>query len=250
MMATNIALMENRDLYRGIMMPATGSVFPIGDGGVGKTALAKAMVAHTNEAIKLECVDGIKKTVNMEFEFVSTTCAGADEAICIQMYVPPGQRSVDQAEQIGTFEKIMDTYSFMPNMQSISVILLTYKLSEFRTLTALESWLMTAMMHGLIKPYTSVLLVGTHLDITPFDVKPEQVQQALDFVRSKVEENISNYRGCIEQTYVSNVTGTGISELKRDLAELICMAQHIKSGTKPNCDDACAMCMDRRCKDF
>jgi GTPase SAR1 family protein len=231
-------------------MPVTGSVFPIGDGGVGKTALARAMSEHTEGSSKMECLDGIKKTVNMEFEFVTTSCAAADEAICIQMYVPPGQRSIDQATELGTFEKVMDTYSFMPNMQNISVILLTYKLSEFRTLAALETWLMTAMMNGLIKEHTSIVLVGTHLDITPFDVKPEQVQQAVDFVRSKVEENIPNYRGAIEQTYVSNVTGTGIPELKRDLSELVCMAQHLRHGTRPDCEDVCAMCMDRKYKEL
>ncbi|MFW9805887.1 MAG: hypothetical protein ACFFFK_04100 [Candidatus Thorarchaeota archaeon] len=231
-------------------MPTTGSVFPIGDGGVGKTALSRSLAEHTEDATKFECVDGIKKTVNMEFEFVTTTCKTADEAICIQMYVPPGQRSLDQAEELGTFEKIMDTYSFMPNMQNIAVILLTYKLSEFRTLAALESWLMTAMMHGLIKDHTSVVLVGTHLDITPFDVKPEQVQQAVEFVRSKIEENIPNYRACVEQTYVSNVTGTGIKELKQDLAELVCMAQHLRHGIKPDCEDACAGCLDKRCKEI
>ena len=229
-------------------MPVTGSVFPIGDGGVGKTALARAMAEHTEDSTKIECLDGIKKTVNMEFEFVTTTCKAADEAICIQMYVPPGQRSIDQSSDLGTFEKVMDTYSFMPNMQNISVVLLTYKLSEFRTLAALESWLMTAMMHGLIKSHTSVILVGTHLDITPFDVKPEQVKQAVDFVRSKIEENIDNYQGVVDQTYVSNVTGTGIIQLKKELAELVCMAQHLRTGTKPNCEDACAMCMDKRCQ--
>ena len=231
-------------------MPITGSVFPIGDGGVGKTALAKAMAEHREDATRVECLDGIKKTVNMEFEFVTTSCEAADEAICIQMYVPPGQRSIDQADDLGTFEKVMDTFSFMPNMQNISVILLTYKLSEFRTLAALESWLMTAMMHGLIKLHTSVILVGTHLDITPFDVKPEQVAQAVDFVRSKIEENISNYRGVVDQTYVSNVTGTGIIQLKKDLSELVCMAQHLRLGTRPNCKDACAMCMDKHCKEL
>lgn len=231
-------------------MPTTGSVFPIGDGGVGKTALSRSLAEHTEDTTKFECIDGIKKTVNMEFEFVTTTCKTADEAICIQMYVPPGQRSIDQAEELGTFEKVIDTYSFMPNMQNIAVILLTYKLSEFRTLAALESWLMTAMMHGLVKDHTSLVLVGTHLDITPFDVKPEQVQQAVEFVRSKIEETIPNYRGCVEQTYVSNVTGTGIKELKQDLAELVCMAQHLRHGIKPDCEDACAGCLDKRHKEI
>ena len=105
-------------------------------------------------------------------------------------------------------------------------------------------------MNGLIKPFTNVVLIGTHLDIVPFDVKPEQVHQAVDFVRSKVEESISNWRGCVEQTYVSNVTGTGIPELKRELAELICMAQHLRHGTKPNSEDICSICMDRRCKEL
>ena len=227
------------------MLTVTGSVFPIGDGGVGKTALSRAMTEHIEGKTKIHCVDGLKKTVNMELEFVTTTCKAADEAICIQMYVPPGQRSIEQAKELGSFEKVLDTYSFMPNMQNISVVLLVYKLSEFRTLAALETWLMTAMMHGLIKSHTSVVLVGTHLDITPFDVKPEQVQQATDFVRSKVEDNIHDYRGCITQTYVSNVTGTGIAELKHELSELVCMAQHLRHGTTPNRDDACAMCMDR-----
>ncbi|MFX1561221.1 MAG: GTPase domain-containing protein [Promethearchaeota archaeon] len=231
-------------------MTVTGSVFPIGDGGVGKTALSKAMSEYKGTSSKVECIDGLKKTVNMEFEFVNCKCTTSDEAILLQMYVPPGQRSVDQAEELGTFEKVMETYSFMPNMQNISVILLVYKLSEFRTLAVLETWLETALMEGLIKPFTNAVLVGTHLDITPFDVKPEQVQQAVDFVRSKIEENIADYRGCIEQTYVSNVTGTGIPELRNELAELVCMAQHLRHGTQPDCEDACTLCMDRRCKEL
>ncbi len=230
-------------------MTISGSVFPIGDGGVGKTALSKVMAEHLETSTKVECIDGLKKTVNMEFEFVNCNCPTSDEAILLQMYVPPGQRSTDQAEELGTFEKVMDTFSFMPNMQNISVVLLVYKLSEFRTLAVLENWLETAIMNNLINDFTSVVLVGTHLDITPFDVKPEQVVQATDFVRSKIEESISNWRGCVEQTYVSNVTGTGIPELKKELAELVCMAQHLRKGTKPDCNDACAMCHERKCKD-
>ncbi|MHA2395831.1 MAG: hypothetical protein ACXAC0_03940 [Candidatus Thorarchaeota archaeon] len=231
-------------------MTVTGSVFPIGDGGVGKTALSKAMSEYRETSTKVECVDGLKKTVNMEFEFVNCKCAASDEAILLQMYVPPGQRSIDQAEELGTFEKVMETYSFMPNMQNISVVLLVYKLSEFRTLAVLESWLETALMEGLIKPFTSVVLVGTHLDITPFEVKPEQVKQAVEFVRTKIQDNIQDFRGCVEQTYVSNVTGTGIPELRNGLAELLCMAQHLRQGTKLNCEDACAMCRNRRCKEL
>ena len=53
----------------------------------------------------------------------------------------------------------------------------------------------------------------------------------------------------VEQTYVSNVTGTGIPELKKELAEPVCMAQHLRHGTRANCDDVCAMCIDRKCKD-
>jgi GTPase SAR1 family protein len=231
-------------------MTVTGSVFPIGDGGVGKTALSKAMEEFGPTDTRVECVDGLKKTVNMEFNFVNCTCQTSEEAILLQMYVPPGQRSIDQAEELGTFEKVMDTYSFMPNMQNISVVLLVYKLNEFRTLAVLESWLETALVNGLIKPFTIVILVGTHLDITPFDIKPEQVQQAVVYVRSKIEENIHDYRGAVEQTYVSNVTGTGIPELRTELAELVCMAQHLRHGTKPDCNDACAMCMDRRSKEL
>ena len=231
-------------------MTVTGSIFPIGDGGVGKTALSKAMAEFTVGTTRIECIDGLKKTVNMEFEFVNCKCTTSDEAILLQMYVPPGQRGIAQAEELGTFEKIMETYSFMPNMQNISVVLLVYKLSEFRTLAVLESWLETALMNDLIKNFTNVVLVGTHLDITPFDVKPEQVQQAVDFIRSKIENSIPDYRGCIEQTYVSNVTGTGIPELRSELAELVCMAQHYRHGTQPNCDEACTMCLDRRCKEL
>lgn len=229
-------------------MTITGSVFPIGDGGVGKTALSKVMSEHKDTSTRVECIDGLKKTVNMEFDFVNCKCPTSDEAILIQMYVPPGQRSIDQAEELGTFEKIMDTYSFMPNMQNISVLLLVYKLSEFRTLAVLESWLETAVMNSLIKSFTSIVLVGTHLDITPFDVKPEQVRQAVDFVRLKVEESLPNWRGCVEQTYVSNVTGTGIPELRTELEELVCMAQYLRYWTEVDCDGACAMCLDRRCK--
>jgi GTPase SAR1 family protein len=231
-------------------MTVTGSVFPIGDGGVGKTALSRAMAEFKETSTKMECLDGLKKTVNMEFEFVSCTCPATDEVILLQMYVPPGQRSKERTAELGTFEKIMDTYSFMPNMQNISVVLLVYKLSEFRTLAVLESWLDTTLMNGLIKNFTSVILVGTHLDITPFDVKPEQVVQAAQFVRSRIEDSISSWRGSVEQTYVSNVTGTGIRDLRKVISELVCMAQHLKSGAKTNSKDACAMCLDSRCKDL
>ena len=39
-------------------MAITGSVFPIGDGGVGKTALARAMAEHNDDSTKVECLDG------------------------------------------------------------------------------------------------------------------------------------------------------------------------------------------------
>jgi len=229
-------------------MTVTGSVFPIGDGGVGKTALAKAMSEFKETSVKMECLDGLKKTVNMEFEFVSCKCPTTDEAILLQMYVPPGQRSNEQAMELGTFEKVLDTYSFMPNMQNISVVLLVYKLSEFRTLAVLESWLEAAIMNGLMKSFTSVVLVGTHLDIVPFDVKPEQVTQAVEFVRSRIEDSLSSWQGCVEQTYVSNVTATGIRDLRKVISELVCMAQHLRTGKNPSYQDACGMCLDHRCK--
>ena len=65
-------------------MTVTGSIFPMGDGGVGKTALSRAMAEFTDGTTRIECIDGLKKTVNMEFEFVNCKCTTSDEAILLQ----------------------------------------------------------------------------------------------------------------------------------------------------------------------
>jgi hypothetical protein len=227
-------------------MVVTGSVFPIGDGSVGKTAVSKAMALYAGDKSDLDCVHELKKTVNMEFEFVSCKCPLSDEVILAQMYVPPGQKVDDQGGEIGTFDRIVDTYKFMPNMQNISTILLVYKVNEFKTFASLEGWLETALMNDLLSEFTSVILVGTHLDIGFLEIGPDQLYQSLDFVRRKINDRLPSWRGHISQTVVSNINGRGIPELKEMIIETICIAAHIRSTSRSELSETCAECMKEK----
>jgi hypothetical protein len=219
--------------YEGLMMVVTGSAFPIGDGGVGKTALARAFSFYTDCEKDIICSQNTKKTVNMEFEFVKTQCEHKEEAVMIQLYVPPGQRMEEQESELGTFEKILDTYEFMPNMQKIAVLLLVFKINEFSTFAVLEKWLDTVLLRGLVKDYTSIMLVGTHMDVVDREVEEYQIIDALNFTRERVLGNTEHWKGNISYALVSNTTGQGICDLKRKVATMVCLANIIRQNSNP-----------------
>jgi hypothetical protein len=227
-------------------MVVTGSVFPIGDGGVGKTSVAMALAAYSGEKDDLEFVYSLQKTVNMEFEFVRCNCPLSDEVIMAQMYVPPGQKVDDQGGEIGTFDKIVDTFKFMPNMQNISTVLLVYKLNDFKTFASLEAWLETALINDLLREFTGVILVGTHLDIGFLEVAPEQLNHALDFTRRMINDHLPTWRGHISHTVVSNINGRGIPELRTMIVESICIANTIRCTFRGELSATCKECMKEK----
>jgi GTPase SAR1 family protein len=224
----------------------TGSIFPIGNGGAGKTALALALSRIRDTGDFVDCTSEIKKTVNMEFEFSSCHCEEGDEVISMQLYVPPGQQENDQGGKLGTFDQVLETFSFMPNMQKISVILLVYKVNDFQTFADLQQWIEVAVLKKLIRPYTSFVLIGTHLDMKHLEVRPEQIKQGLKFVEDTVRTQVDTWQGHIDHTVVSNTTGVGLIELRRTLGEMICLANAIRKSSGEALVGACSDCLEKR----
>ncbi len=227
-------------------MTVTGSVFPMGNGGTGKTAIARALSRFADCEEFVECTAEIKKTVNMEFEFSSCHCKEGDEIISMQLYVPPGQQENEQGGKIGTFDQVLETFSFMPNMQKIAAMLLVYKVNDFQTFADLQQWIEVGLMKGLLKPYTSVILVGTHLDMKHLEVRPQQVKQGMEFVENCIRQNVNTWCGSVDHTVVSNTTGIGICDLRQMLGEMICLANSIRKSTGEPLAGTCSDCIEKR----
>ena len=73
----------------------TGKVLPVGNGAVGKTSLAKMLLAYTpGKTDYLDTIQAIRRTNNLEFEFmVSKIDQGNTQfSVVSQLLIPPGQK--------------------------------------------------------------------------------------------------------------------------------------------------------------
>ncbi len=105
----------------------TGFVLPIGDGGVGKSSIARIIdVVNQNQFSYAEIINIIPQTKNIEFEFIKTNLIdnGNDISVMIQFLVPPGQLILEFDELGRTYEQVMNIYKFY--IRRVDVLILTY----------------------------------------------------------------------------------------------------------------------------
>ncbi len=192
----------------------TGFVVPLGDGAVGKTSMALTMKSdHINPEWQ-DDIQKIKKTKNLEFEFINDKIQNKDKTIKIlqQFLIPPGQRNTEGREVGRTFEEILEIYRFI--LKKVDVIILTYKLIESDSFFDLEYWLEESI--ELIQSRTQIILAGTHLDRRESrDIPDNQITNGIGYITDLVKTHKSDWQGEVSSINISNVDGTNLQALKR-----------------------------------
>lgn len=162
----------------------TGSIVPLGDGAVGKSAITKILFARMqrrelNDQDVEKILTNTKKSMNVEFEFLTDYgMHNGEEIKCsMQFYVFPGQTQ-KESTRAPTFNEILSIFEFMPGLKNVQVLLLVYDTTKFYTLQSLESWLSVAIDKNWVDEKSLIMLVANKIDIEK--PKEEYTQQLID----------------------------------------------------------------------
>jgi len=196
---------------------ATGFVLPVGSGAVGKTSLARAIHKGTLPLDWAKHLNQTRKTTNIEFECIvdTFTYRGDFYKVLQQILVLPGQRSEEGDTSSRSFEQVLDIFRF--HIRRIDVLLLSYNLTHWESFLELEPWLELAS--DLINENTSVILVGTHLDLDAWrEVHPVDLRQVCEYLPDIIRELNPSWQGKLSSIEVSNKTGTNLDTLRRSIS--------------------------------
>ncbi len=197
----------------------TGGVVFIGDGHTGKTHAALNLSSYRPGGFIDNQCQTISKSINLEFEYfiAHSHIEKFRVTISSQLFIMPGQKG--QAEK-GTglaFEDALDLYFDIRSINEVIVLVLTYSLDNINTFQNLEYWLDRAIEQELIKEYTNIILLGTHLDCeNTVIVKDEEIEQGRQFITTHVEDRIGVKIDLnrIHPVKISNMTQDGIPEFQ------------------------------------
>ena len=109
----------------------TGFVMPVGNGAVGKTSLARFLDnLNKGDSSKKEILQQVRKTNNLEYEFVTTKQKVGNHQfnITFQILIPPGQKESEGDSTGRSFERIIDIYK--SSIRRIDVVLFTYDMAS------------------------------------------------------------------------------------------------------------------------
>lgn len=191
----------------------TGFVMPVGNGAVGKTSVSKILdfISKGNEADG-SVIMGIKKTMNLEFEYVTSNqkFGNTQYSITMQFLIPPGQKKND-GENVGrSFEDVIDIFKSM--IRRLDVVLFTYDLSKVETFRDLDYWLYAAQ--ELFNDATHFILLGTHLDKkNDIEIKNDEIKDGLEFLEKEMLKIRPTWVGKSSRLEISNLTGENLTTL-------------------------------------
>ena len=202
----------------------TGGVVFIGDGMVGKTHTALNLASYRQGAFANADCSNISKSVNMEFDYfvLYSNIEKYKVTISSQLFIMPGQKGRAQTGEGLAFEDAIDMYFNVRSINDIIVLILTYSLADIRTFQNLEYWLNRAIDHELISDYTSIILLGTHMDYAlSTAISDEMLDSGKDFIVHMIEEKLGYHIGYnrIQLAKISNLTRTGIPELQENVSK-------------------------------
>lgn len=204
-------------------MRATGFVLPVGNGGVGKTSLARVLLEFSRDQDRYEALIETKVTKNLEFEFVPIPWEenGKHFRVMAQILVPPGQKIMKKKQQGRSYEQVIDIYRF--HIRRVDVVLLVYSILQEDSWRDIHYWVKE--VSDLVHDHTQYILLGTHLDsVEQRTVIWEDIARERRELMTLLREVEPSWEGSCELLEVSNRTGQNIDRLRELLAEGILKA--------------------------
>ena len=215
----NIDHTDHPVLYKEIMSEKiTGYVMLVGNGAVGKTTVSKVL-ALTNQGQKpsQEMLSGIRKTNNLEYEFLTTqqTIGSKDYDITLQFLVPPGQKKGDGDPVGRSFEEVIDI--FRPTIHRLDVVLFTYDMTSMASFHDLVYWI--DEVGDLLNDASHFILLGTHLDRGKhLEITRGDIDEGLEYLAREMKTMRPSWKGRFARLEVSNLTGENLDSLLYYLA--------------------------------
>jgi len=196
---------------------ATGFILPVGNGGVGKTSLARVLLEFDQDQEGYEDLIETRVTKNLEFEFVplSWKQGGQDYRVMAQVLVPPGQKLLEKHESGRTYEQVIDIYRF--HIRRVDVVLLVYSILRADSWNDLHYWVNEVA--DLTHDRTQYILLGTHLDqVENRAVIWEDIASERKELVRLLQEVQPSWQGTCELLEISNRTGQNVERLRDLLA--------------------------------
>ncbi len=197
----------------------TGGVVFIGDGNTGKTHTALNLASFKTRIIQPVNIETLKKSVNLEFNYFIFHSNIEEYKITTssQLFIMPGQKGRAEAGEGLAFEDAIDLYFDVSSISEVLTLILTFDLTDIKTFQELEYWLDRAMQRDIVKEYTSIIILGTHLDCKEnIMVTDEHIESAKVFVKNFIlnRKGIDVSLNNIYSVKVSNVSDEGLDDLK------------------------------------
>jgi len=196
----------------------TGGVVFIGDGNTGKTHTAMSITEFKGKSFFNLSDATLKKSVNLEWDYFIFQ-SNIEEYLVrtsSQIFIMPGQKGRAKLGEGLAFEDAADLYFHVAPIKVVLSLILTFDLTDIKTFLELEYWLVRAIERDMVQPYTSIIILGTHLDQEGRMVTDENMQVAKTFVRDLILEKtgLDLKLEDIHTIKVSNLSGDGITDLK------------------------------------
>jgi len=211
----------------------TGGVVFIGDGAVGKTHTALNLASYKKGSFYTADCTNLSKSVNLEFDYfiLYSNIEKYKVTISSQLFILPGQKGRAEVGQGLAFEDAVDMYFNVRSINDIITLILTYNLADVRTFQNLEYWLNRAIAHELVSDFTSIILLGTHLDYAVSSyVSDNMIADGEDFVRQRIDDKLGIEIGSdrISSVKISNLHRTRIDELQESVSKAFFRAFEIE----------------------
>ena len=205
----------------------TGFVMPVGNGAVGKTSVSRVLdVISRGSKHDGEIIRDIRKTNNLEFEYITTkqTFGKTAYSVTLQFLVPPGQKESEGDQTGRSFEKVIEIYKSM--IRRLDVVLFTYDVASLDTFHDLAYWV--DGVGKLMNDNTHFILLGTHLDLkTDSEITMEEVRNGMEYLRKEILMMKPSWAGKCTTLEISSLSGENLPVLLRYLAGSVVMS-HIK----------------------
>ncbi len=185
----------------------------VGNGAVGKTTVARVLDLFNKGGMPTTGVlKSIKKTTNMEFEFITTQQVIGDThySVTMQFLIPPGQKQGEGDPTSRSFEQVIDIYR--PTIHRLDVVLFTYDMVHRETFHDLVYWI--DGVGDLLNDATHFILLGTHLDrVNELEVTQEDIVEGLEYLARELKSMRPSWKGKFAHLEVSNLTGQNLESL-------------------------------------
>ena len=206
----------------------TGYVMLVGNGAVGKTTVSKVMgLINSGKKPDEELLLGIRKTNNLEYEFLTTQQLVGDKnfSVTIQFLVPPGQKKGTGDPTGRSFEEVIDI--FRPTIHRLDVVLFTYDMTSRESFHDLVYWI--DGVGDLLNEASHFILLGTHLDkVDDLEITREDIDNGLEYLASEMKGMLPSWKGHFARLEVSNLTGENLDSLLYYLAGSVVSSRMMK----------------------